>query len=237
MKLFFIASVIALSSILVSGSTTHLHRRGLPSIFGEGSELLDETSVSHGGKTILVSTGTYPPTKRDTTVSKRSAINIDKRQNICTDSACTLTCVTSTKAAKSVADCTTLIDYIASYAPGNFTLGTGELKRLDLRHLRNRICELRYSLIHNLLWLSRLPNASERRQQPSALVAAGLMTIMWSRKCNVPTGRPPQRSQCLFQTCHKLITSGLVCQNIVMLCYRSRLEVEWLSWIPHVLDK
>jgi len=149
MKLFAIASVFALSSILVSGSTIHLHRRGPPSICGEGSELLDETSVSHGGKTILVSTGTYP--KRGITASKRSAINIDKRQNICTDSACTLACVTSTKAAKSVADCTTLIDYIASYAPGNLTLGTGELKRLGLRHLRNRSYKLRYSLLHNLL--------------------------------------------------------------------------------------
>ncbi|KAI0290035.1 hypothetical protein BC826DRAFT_1106666 [Russula brevipes] len=122
MKLFAIASVFALSSILVSGSTIHLHRRGAPSICGEGSELLDETSVSHGGKTILVSTSNCRPTKRDTTVSKRSAINIDKRQNICTDGARTLACVTSTTAATTVADCTTLIDYIASYAPGNFTL-------------------------------------------------------------------------------------------------------------------
>jgi hypothetical protein len=105
MKLFAIASVFALSSILVSGSTSklyiltpllrlvmlrtvHLHRRGPPSICGEGSELLDETSVSHGGKTILVSTSTCPPTKRDTTLSKRSAMNIDKRQNICTDGTC-----------------------------------------------------------------------------------------------------------------------------------------------------
>ncbi|KAI0290039.1 hypothetical protein BC826DRAFT_970638 [Russula brevipes] len=91
MKLFAIASVFALSAILVSGSAIHLHRRGPPSICGEGSELLDETSVSHGGKTILVSTSTCPPTKRDTTVSKRSAINIDKRQNICTDGSGKLT--------------------------------------------------------------------------------------------------------------------------------------------------
>ncbi|KAI0290037.1 hypothetical protein BC826DRAFT_1106668 [Russula brevipes] len=130
MKLFAIASVFALSSILVSGSLVHLDRRGPPSICGEGSKLLDETSVSHDGKTILVSTSTCPPTKRDATVSKRSAINIDKRQNICTDGACRLTCETSTKAATTVADCTTLIDYIASfsYASGNLTVGAGELK-------------------------------------------------------------------------------------------------------------
>ncbi|KAI0290043.1 hypothetical protein BC826DRAFT_970640 [Russula brevipes] len=116
MKLFAIASVVALSSILVSGSTIQLDRRGPPSICGEGSELLDETSVSHGGKTILVSTSTCPPTKRDTTVPKRSAIDIDKRQNICTDGGCTVICAT-TPATASLPNCATLIDYIASYAP------------------------------------------------------------------------------------------------------------------------
>ncbi|KAI0290046.1 hypothetical protein BC826DRAFT_1177034 [Russula brevipes] len=120
MKLFAIASVFALSSILVSGSAIHLERRGPVSICGEGSELLDETSVSHDGKAIL------GPTKRDTTVSKRSAINIDKRQNICTNGACTVQC--STTALPSASDCAALVKYIASYAPGKLTLGSAEIK-------------------------------------------------------------------------------------------------------------
>jgi len=128
MKLFAIASVVALSSILVSGSTIHLDRRGPLSICGEGSELLDETSVSHGGKTILVSTSTCPPTKRDTPVAKRSAINIDKRQNICTDGACTVVCDPIPATPASVADCKTLIDYIASFAPRRLTLPAGQVQ-------------------------------------------------------------------------------------------------------------
>jgi hypothetical protein len=46
--------------------------------------------------------------------------------------------------------------------------------------------------------LSRVTPASERRQQPSALVPASLVTPMWSRKCNVPTGRPPQKFLTMF---------------------------------------
>ncbi|KAI0290030.1 hypothetical protein BC826DRAFT_1187486 [Russula brevipes] len=127
MKLFAIASSFVLSSILVSGSALHLHRRGPPSICGEGSVVLDETSVSHDGSTILVSTSTCPPTKRDTTVPKRSTINIDKRQNICTDGACTVKCDT-TPATSPAADCTPLIKYIASFAPGKLTLAAGAIQ-------------------------------------------------------------------------------------------------------------
>jgi hypothetical protein len=99
---------------------------------------------------------------------------------------------------------------------------------LDLRHLRNRSCECRYSLVHNLLRDNReclpsnsctpcnnyLPRSDDLLQAydaalagdgcfgttaaAAALVAARLVTIMRSRKCNVPTGRPPQKSQCFF---------------------------------------
>ncbi|KAI0290048.1 hypothetical protein BC826DRAFT_1106672 [Russula brevipes] len=68
---------------------------------------------------------TCPPTKRDTTAAKRSAINIDKRQNICTDGACKVLCDT-TPAPPSAGDCTPLIDYIASYAPAKLTLAAGQ---------------------------------------------------------------------------------------------------------------
>ncbi|KAI0288042.1 hypothetical protein BC826DRAFT_725633 [Russula brevipes] len=127
MKLFAIASIFALSSILVSGSAIHLHRRGSPGICGEGSELLNQTSVAHAGKTILVSISTCPPTKRDTTASKRSSIDIDKRQNICTNSKCDVTCRDVNPTGPALADCRALIKYIASYAPGSLTLGAGKL--------------------------------------------------------------------------------------------------------------
>ncbi|KAI0288046.1 hypothetical protein BC826DRAFT_725957 [Russula brevipes] len=54
------------------------------------------------------------------------AINIDKRQNICTDGACSVTCQDAKATAPSVDDCVGLIEYIASYAPGSLTLAAGQ---------------------------------------------------------------------------------------------------------------
>ncbi|KAI0290033.1 hypothetical protein BC826DRAFT_1106665 [Russula brevipes] len=163
MKLFAIASVVALSSILVGGSTIHLHRRGPPSICGEGSVVLDETSVSHDGSTILVSTSTCPPTKRDTTVPKRSTINIDKRQNICTDGGCTVNATQlQPRRPPIVHPSSTGKLTLAAGAIQTWSNGTCGIAAGNADTVSYTIC---YSTIASDATLAVNP-ASERRQQP-----------------------------------------------------------------------
>ncbi|KAI0288040.1 hypothetical protein BC826DRAFT_971844 [Russula brevipes] len=170
MKLFAIAYVFALCSILVTGSAIHLHRRGSPSICGEGSEVLNQTSVAHAGKTILVSTSTCPPTKRDTIVSKRSSINIDKGRTYAP----------------------------TAHVLGNSTIGPTAPARSQLRIMIQSRTQPAKRQPHTTL-LSRVTPSSERRRHAFALVAAGLVIIMGSQLVDHEYSCLPEHRNALLQ--------------------------------------
>jgi len=118
MKLTFaIVFTFVISSALVNASA--IVSRALPGGCTAGQVLTHDT-FNHEGSSVDYVTGTCnggSPAKR---------YELEKRQNICTNGTCTVTCENLSSSPISASDCAMVVSYIQSYAPGSFTLPAGQ---------------------------------------------------------------------------------------------------------------